>query len=247
MQKESVKYFSAKRIISYLMILILIPATLILFWHFGDRKYYLCSLLLIIYSMIPFFLSFEKRKPQARELVSIAVMCAIAVVSRAAFMMLPHFKPMLGIIMITGMAFGAEAGFLTGALGAFVSNFLFGQGPWTPWQMFGYGIGGLLAGLLARKGIMTEKKRVWRSCLSIGDRSSDRFSDHSLHCGTDSGYLHRIHHEQCDHGGIRRGDLSVRTSGKHCPRDSDSTDSFNLMQTTYGEAGAYPYQIWNDG
>ena len=146
MQKESVKYFSAKRIISYLMILILIPATLILFWHFGDRKYYLCSLLLIIYSMIPFFLSFEKRKPQARELVSIAVMCAIAVVSRAAFMMLPHFKPMLGIIMITGMAFGAEAGFLTGALGAFVSNFLFGQGPWTPW--------------LARKGIMTEKKRV---------------------------------------------------------------------------------------
>ena len=160
MQKESVKYFSAKRIISYLMILILIPATLILFWHFGDRKYYLCSLLLIIYSMIPFFLSFEKRKPQARELVSIAVMCAIAVVSRAAFMMLPHFKPMLGIIMITGMAFGAEAGFLTGALGAFVSNFLFGQGPWTPWQMFGYGIGGLLAGLLARKGIMTEKKRV---------------------------------------------------------------------------------------
>ena len=209
MQKESVKYFSAKRIISYLMILILIPATLILFWHFGDRKYYLCSLLLIIYSMIPFFLSFEKRKPQARELVSIAVMCAIAVVSRAAFMMLPHFKPMLGIIMITGMAFGAEAGFLTGALGAFVSNFLFGQGPWTPWQMFGYGIGGLLAGLLAR--------------------------------------LHRIHHEQCDHGGIRRGDLSVRTSGKHCPRDSDSTDSFNLMQTTYGEAGAYPYQIWNDG
>ena len=160
MQKESVKYFSAKRIISYLMILILIPATLILFWHFGDRKYYLCSLLLIIYSMIPFFLSFEQRKPQARELVSIAVMCAIAVVSRAAFMMLPHFKPMLGIIMITGMAFGAEAGFLTGALGAFVSNFLFGQGPWTPWQMFGYGIGGLLAGLLARKGIMTEKKRV---------------------------------------------------------------------------------------
>ena len=105
------------------MILILIPATLILFWHFGDRKYYLCSLLLIIYSMIPFFLSFEKRKPQARELVSIAVMCAIAVVSRAAFMMLPHFKPMLGIIMITGMAFGAEAGFLTGALGALSATF----------------------------------------------------------------------------------------------------------------------------
>ena len=144
MQTESVKYWTLKRILGYVLILILMPVTLMVSWHFGDRKYYLCSLILIVYSIIPFLLSYEKRKPQARELVTIAVMCAIAVAS----------------IMITGMAFGAEAGFLTGALGAFVSNFIFGQGPWTPWQMFAYGIGGLLAGLLARKGIMTEKKRI---------------------------------------------------------------------------------------
>ena len=150
MQTESVKYWTLKRILSYVLILILMPVTLMVSWRFGDRKYYLCSLILIVYSIIPFLLSYEKRKPQARELVTIAVMCAIAVASRAAFIMLPHFKPMLGIIMITGMAFGAEAGFLTGALAAFVSNFIFGQGPWTPWQMFAYGIGGLLAGLLAR-------------------------------------------------------------------------------------------------
>ena len=147
-----------KRILGYVLILILMPVTLMVSWHFGDRKYYLCSLILIVYSIIPFLLSYEKRKPQARELVTIAVMCAIAVASRAAFIMLPHFKPMLGIIMITGMAFGAEAGFLTGALGAFVSNFIFGQGPWTPWQMFAFGMIGFLAGILYQKGILKARK-----------------------------------------------------------------------------------------
>ena len=158
MQTESVKYWTLKRILGYVLILILMPVTLMVSWHFGDRKYYLCSLILIVYSIIPFLLSYEKRKPQARELVTIAVMCAIAVASRAAFIMLPHFKPMLGIIMITGMAFGAEAGFLTGALGAFVSNFIFGQGPWTPWQMFSYGMIGYLAGILFQKGILKARK-----------------------------------------------------------------------------------------
>ena len=66
--------------------------------------------------------------------------------------MLPGFKPVVAIIMITGMAFGPSAGFLTGAMGAFVSNFVFGQGPWTPWQMFAFGIAGFIFGLLSGKG-----------------------------------------------------------------------------------------------
>ena len=111
MQTESVKYWTLKRILGYVLILILMPVTLMVSWHFGDRKYYLCSLILIVYSIIPFLLSYEKRKPQARELVTIAVMCAIAVASRAAFIMLPHFKPMLGIIMITGMALAQKRDF----------------------------------------------------------------------------------------------------------------------------------------
>ena len=84
----------------------------------------------------------------------LSVLCALAVAARAAFVAVPHFKPMTGIIMISGMAFGPAAGFLTGAVSGFVSNFLFGQGPWTPWQMFAYGVGGFLAGLLARLGIL---------------------------------------------------------------------------------------------
>ena len=131
MQRESVKQGkSARHWIVWLAVLIAAPATLLAAWRFGNRKYYLSSLLLIVYAMLPFFVRFEHRKPQARELVTIAVMSAVAVASRAGFIMVPFFKPLTGIVMITGMALGPEAGFLTGAVSGFVSNFIFGQGPW---------------------------------------------------------------------------------------------------------------------
>jgi len=114
----------------------------------GDSGYLVSSLLMIFYIMIPFFLSFEKRKPQAREVVLIAVMIALAVVSRAAFFMVPQFKPMLAIIIIAGVCLGAQSGFLVGSMSAFVSNFLFGQGPWTPFQMLAWGLIGFFAGVL---------------------------------------------------------------------------------------------------
>jgi len=146
--------------ISLLVILVLIPATILASEFFGSRKFYISSVLIIGFSMIPFFAGFEKRKPQAREIVTLAVLCAIAVASRAAFIMLPSFKPMAGIIIITAMAFGSQAGFLTGAVSAFVSNFIFGQGPWTPWQMFAFGIVGFLAGILAEKGVLKAERRI---------------------------------------------------------------------------------------
>jgi len=55
---------------------------------------------------------------------------------------------------VSGIALGASGGFMCGSLAAFVSNFLFGQGPWTPWQMLAYGLAGLVAGLLAQKGLI---------------------------------------------------------------------------------------------
>ncbi len=120
----------------------------------GDVNFYLTSVVIIFLVMLPFFVRFEGRSPQARELVVIAVMTAIAAASRAAFVWLPMFSPLIGIAIITAIALGPEQGFITGALSAFVSNFLFGQGPWTPWQMFAYGIGAFVAGLLVRKGIL---------------------------------------------------------------------------------------------
>lgn len=141
------------------MILLLIPLTIFLgIYYLNDRKYYFISMLIILETMLPFVMIFEDRKPQARELIIISVLCAIGVAGRCAFFMLPHFKPIAAIVIIAGVAFGGETGFLVGALIAFASNIFFGQGPWTPWQMFGFGVIGFLAGVLFRKGILRSNK-----------------------------------------------------------------------------------------
>ena len=133
---------------------VMIPLTIGISWYLGDRKYYIASVLIMIYSMIPFFISFEKRKPQSRELMTLAVMCAVAVVSRAVFIAVPHFKPIGAIVMITAMAFGPQAGFMTGSLSMLISDIIFGQGPWTPWQMFSFGMIGFASGLLGKSGFL---------------------------------------------------------------------------------------------
>lgn len=135
---------------SLVVILVLIPATLYLGTHLRGRWYYLTATLVILEAMLPFFFTFESRKPQARELVTIAVMAALAVAGRVAIPV-PNFKAITGIVMIAGIAFGPQAGFMTGAISAFASNFFYSQGPWTPWQMLAYGMGGFLAGLCFRK------------------------------------------------------------------------------------------------
>ena len=157
MQEKSLK---VKQWIGLGLVLIVIPAVLILSWQMGDRKFYLTSMIVLLCAIAAFWLGFEKRSPQTREMVLIAVLSAIAVASRAAFIMFPQFKPIVGIIMICGMALGPQAGFMTGSISAFVSNFIFGQGAWTPWQMFAYGLAGLLAGYLCKAGVMTTKRRV---------------------------------------------------------------------------------------
>lgn len=150
-------------IATLISLFVLIPATLLLSRILPGRVHYLTSTLVIVYILIPFFLSFEGKKPSARVLVLIAVLCALAVASRAIFAMLPNFKPIYGIIIIAGIALGAQAGFLVGAVSAFASNFLFGQGPWTPWQMLAYGTCGLLAGLLYFR-----KDKLPRDPVSLG-------------------------------------------------------------------------------
>ena len=143
-------------IATLIVFLILIPLTLFLGSRLSGRAYYITSTLVIIEILIPFLMAFEGRKPQARELVVIAVMCAIAVASRAAIP-IPNFKPMFAVIMLTGIAFGAETGFMVGAIAAFVSNFFYGQGAYTPWQMMAYGAAGMIAGLFFQKGWLKRK------------------------------------------------------------------------------------------
>ena len=154
-----VKMVNSRTALAAMLIFIAIPLTII----FGsllleNRKYFFISVLVIFETMLPFFLIFENRRPEARELVLISVVAAIAVIGRAVFFMVPNFKPITAIVIIAGACIGPEAGFLTGAMTAFVSNFFFGQGPWTPWQMFSFGIIGFLTGLLFRRGLLTRKK-----------------------------------------------------------------------------------------
>lgn len=141
------------------MILFTVPLTIFTGMFFlKDKKYYFISLLIILETMIPIFLTFEKRKPQAREAVVISVLCAVGVAGRAAFATLPQFKPVAAIVIISGICLGGETGFIIGAVTGFVSNFLFGQGPWTPWQMFSFGIIGFLTGILFQKGLLQKSK-----------------------------------------------------------------------------------------
>ena len=148
------------------VILVLIPLLI----AFGivflkGRSYYFISICVIVAAMLPFFAAFEDRRPQARELVLISSLVVIATAGRAVFFMLPHFKPVTALVIVAGIGLGAEAGFLTGAMTGFVSNFFFGQGPWTPWQMFAFGVIGFLAGLLFEKRMRRENLPLVGVCV----------------------------------------------------------------------------------
>jgi len=149
------RQLSKRTVTAAVLILLLIPLTIYIgVFYLGDRKYYFISLLIILETMLPFVMIFEGRKPQARELVIIASLCGIGVAGRAAFFMLPQFKPVAAMVIISSVAFGGESGFLVGAMTMFLSNMLYGQGPWTPWQMFAMGVIGFLSGVLFRKGLL---------------------------------------------------------------------------------------------
>ena len=148
-----------RTVVAAVLIVLCIPLTIFTgIMYLGNQHYNITALLVLAECMLPFFLVFESRKPKARELVTIAVLCAIGVAGRSAFFMLPQFKPVMALVIIAGVAFGGETGFLVGAVTMLASNVLFSQGPWTPWQMFSMGIIGFLAGVLFRKGLLRRSR-----------------------------------------------------------------------------------------
>lgn len=141
-----------KRIVGVCIFFIIIPLVIWFgIWLFNDRKYNVISMAIALLSCIPFFIRFEKGKSGAREVVVIAVMTAFSVVGRLIFSPIPGFKPVTAITIIAGIALGAESGFMVGSLTAIVSNIFFGQGPWTPFQMFVWGVLGFISGLIFYK------------------------------------------------------------------------------------------------
>ncbi len=118
---------------------------------FSDGNVYLISVIILIISMLPFLFSFENSKPDARLLALTASLIGIAVVSRAVFYLLPQVKPIGAIVIISGVCLGAKKGYLVGVFSAFISNFIFGQGVWTPFQMVALGLVGFMSGLIFRR------------------------------------------------------------------------------------------------
>ena len=151
-KRESGK-LSWRSMIAAAVLLALAPITVI----FGtglkfSRSYYVISLTVAAECLLPFFVIFEGKKPSAREISLIASLCALGVAGRAAFFMFPQFKPVLALTVIVGAALGCERGFLVGAMTMLISNVLFSQGPWTPWQMLAMGLCGFFAGIIFRRG-----------------------------------------------------------------------------------------------
>jgi len=126
----------------------------------GMSSYAALSAFTVLLFIIPFFLSLDMKKPQARDIVPIAVMAAVGAVGRMLFAAVPSLKPTTAIVIISGVVFGPHAGFLTGAVAALVSNLFFGQGAYTPWQMLAWGLCGFLAGFLKKTGLIRGVKSL---------------------------------------------------------------------------------------
>ena len=96
------------------------------------------------------FAWYEHKRPDARIVALVATLAAFAALGRIAFAALPNVKPTTDIVLISGYALGGAPGFVVGAVAGLVSNFFFGQGPWTPWQMAAWGATGMFGAGLAR-------------------------------------------------------------------------------------------------
>lgn len=159
----TVRKISPSDITAGITTVILIPLTVVLGTLFipdSMRKYLLITLAVLTECLAAFFISFEKKKPSAKDIAVLSVLCAAAVAGRELFYMFPQFKPVAAIVIISGTALGAQAGFLVGAVSMLVSNLLFGQGMWTPWQMLAMGLLGFFAGI-----IFSRRRTTFTLCL----------------------------------------------------------------------------------
>jgi hypothetical protein len=150
-KKNESHYMAAARkrlALTAVLIFLVIPALIALTVFLGSKRLYMpLSLLILVMIMAPFFMIFERRKPRAREVVLIAMMSALTVASHTFFHIAFPVQIGTAMVIISGISLGPEAGFLIGAMSRFVCNFYMGQGAWTPWQMFCWGLLGFLAGL----------------------------------------------------------------------------------------------------
>lgn len=117
--------------------------------HFLSKNYLLISVLILVCGLL-ILLSQYTSKIKSRDTMTIVVMSSLIAVSRGLFFWLPQFKPITALIMITGTSLGCIPGMFIGMLSGFLSNFFFGQGPWTPFQILAWGLIGFASGYLGK-------------------------------------------------------------------------------------------------
>lgn len=148
-----IKNRTLRKILKIAVPFVLVPGCIVLgSFVFDEKRYAFVTAAVTALALLLFVAGFEKKKTGTRRLVLCAVMTALSVVGR----FIPYFKPVTALTVITAAYIGGEAGFFVGALSAVISNFFFGQGPWTPFQMFAWGMIGLAAGALGK--YLREKK-----------------------------------------------------------------------------------------
>jgi prenyltransferase beta subunit len=135
------------------------------------------------------FAWYERTRPDARIVALVGTLAAFAALGRIAFVALPNVKPTTDIVLVSGYALGGGPGFAVGALAGLTSNFFFGQGPWTPWQMAGWGMTGVIgAGLALATGRRIGRWTLALACTVVGFAFTVlqdvgdwvTYSDHSL-------------------------------------------------------------------
>lgn len=151
--------FSLRKGMAAALLLVLIPLVVVGgALLFQEKHYTWIALCVAVLSCLPLFICFDRKESTAKELITLAVLVAVSAAGRFAFAWVPGFKPVTAITVIAAMYLGREAGFVVGSLSAVVSNFYFGQGPWTPFQMFAWGFLGFLAGTLAEP---LKRRKLW--------------------------------------------------------------------------------------
>ncbi len=161
---------SIKKVINIIIGIILVLLLIFSVWGLKHQEYYMVSVSILLLVMLPFFVIYE-REIRLREILIIVVMSGVSIVGRMAFFMFPQIKPMAALVVITGISLGKNAGFAVGAISVFLSNFYFGQGPHTPFQMVAMGTVGFFAGVLfhrkKEKGLLAHNQRYkwfWEIC-----------------------------------------------------------------------------------
>lgn len=148
----------SRRTLGIFVDLVSVPILLYLSLRYQKENSYLfwCTLVILL-SIASFMFLFDRKKIRTREIMIIAVMSTLAVLGRVFLFFAPEVKIMSAIVVISGMTLGPVCGFLVGAVSAFTSNFFFGQGSWTVWQMYALGMVGLLSGIMLknRRGKLT--------------------------------------------------------------------------------------------